>query len=349
MEIRLDETLKELRRNAGNTQEQLACHLGISVQAVSKWERGDGMPDIGLLPAIAAYYDTTVDTLLGCDRLRRDQDIAEFRRQAQVLLNQGKRQERLALCRAMQKKYPHDETVLNDLMHDLYNVDCRANGEEIIDIANRLLNANRYHYGAIQMLALTHSRLGNDQKAEEYARMISPHQDLLRIVLKGEALAEHCRWYFWKICDELYLTESCLTQCPQAGYTAEDRHNIRRAVRDSFSLVFPDGDFGFWEDRLARLSRDMAVSSAEMGETERALDELEEMCDHLEKLEGFTAIDHTSPMVRGLHYEAAQVCKSSEQSLASSYLSQLDSHPLFRSLADHPRLKGIKARLEALN
>ena len=40
MELNFSETMKNLRRERGNTQEELAAHLGISVQAVSKWERG---------------------------------------------------------------------------------------------------------------------------------------------------------------------------------------------------------------------------------------------------------------------------------------------------------------------
>ena len=162
MKLKISENLKRLRKERGNTQEDLANHLGISVQAVSKWERGDGFPDITLLPYIASYYEVTTDDVLGCNDLRKQEDLAEFEEKAQVLINKGKRKERLALCRDVQKKYPHEEIVLDNLMHDLFSTGATKNSEEIIRIANMLLKSDslEYRYDAIQMLAFTYLKLG---------------------------------------------------------------------------------------------------------------------------------------------------------------------------------------------
>lgn len=57
-------TISSLRKAKGITQEELGNQVGISAQAVSKWENG-GVPDIELLPKIADYFETTIDNLFG--------------------------------------------------------------------------------------------------------------------------------------------------------------------------------------------------------------------------------------------------------------------------------------------
>lgn len=65
MDTRINETLARLRLESGLTQEEVANHLGITKAAVSKWECGQSMPDISLLPAIADLYSTSIDDLFG--------------------------------------------------------------------------------------------------------------------------------------------------------------------------------------------------------------------------------------------------------------------------------------------
>lgn len=65
MDTRINETLARLRSENGLTQEEAANHLGITKAAVSKWECGQSMPDISLLPAIADLYSTSIDDLFG--------------------------------------------------------------------------------------------------------------------------------------------------------------------------------------------------------------------------------------------------------------------------------------------
>ncbi|MDR2514732.1 MAG: helix-turn-helix domain-containing protein [Christensenellaceae bacterium] len=64
----MNETLKALRKARGLTQEQVAEALNLSPQAVGKWERGEALPDIQILPALAAYFCVSADRLLGIEK-----------------------------------------------------------------------------------------------------------------------------------------------------------------------------------------------------------------------------------------------------------------------------------------
>ena len=53
-----------MRKEKGVKQEELANYVGVSTQAVSKWENG-GVPDTDLLPKIADFFGVSIDTLFG--------------------------------------------------------------------------------------------------------------------------------------------------------------------------------------------------------------------------------------------------------------------------------------------
>ena len=63
MEIKISEVIRQRRRTMDISQETLAEHLGVSVQAVSKWETNASYPDITLLPKIAEYLKTDINSL----------------------------------------------------------------------------------------------------------------------------------------------------------------------------------------------------------------------------------------------------------------------------------------------
>ena len=66
-EHNLNKNIAELRKDAGLTQEQLATKLGLSYQAVSKWENGLSCPDVMLLPRLAEIFGVSIDALFGLE------------------------------------------------------------------------------------------------------------------------------------------------------------------------------------------------------------------------------------------------------------------------------------------
>lgn len=64
--VKINEQIAFLRKQKGLTQEELANALGVTNQAVSKWESAQCCPDIQLLPAIADFLEVSIDELLGC-------------------------------------------------------------------------------------------------------------------------------------------------------------------------------------------------------------------------------------------------------------------------------------------
>jgi len=60
----ISSNLKKLRKEKSLTQNGLAEIIGVSPQAISKWERGESLPDASLWPILSALYETTIDAIL---------------------------------------------------------------------------------------------------------------------------------------------------------------------------------------------------------------------------------------------------------------------------------------------
>ena len=77
MEQSLGKRIIENRKRLGLTQDRLAEQLGVTAQAVSKWENNQSCPDITLLPKLAEIFEVSTDALLGIEKIREAEVIDE--------------------------------------------------------------------------------------------------------------------------------------------------------------------------------------------------------------------------------------------------------------------------------
>lgn len=104
MNVQIAQRLAELRRAKGYSQEALANELGLSRQAVSKWERAESSPDTENLIALARLYGVSLDDLLNVDKDVEDDVAFENAERAEKTARaQAEREEALREQRAHQE------------------------------------------------------------------------------------------------------------------------------------------------------------------------------------------------------------------------------------------------------
>ena len=123
MELLIGEKIRRLRRERDLTQEEVAAHLGVSFQSVSKWERGDGYPDITMLPALANYFGVSVDALLGMSEIEKKQAYETINQTWAENNRNGSHRENVALMRRSLKTFPNDALLLVQLSASLEKLD----------------------------------------------------------------------------------------------------------------------------------------------------------------------------------------------------------------------------------
>ena len=188
MQVNIGEKIKALRKTTGRKQEDLATALGVTPQAVSRWEANGGYPDIEMIPAIANYFHITIDELFGYNN-DRDIIIQKYNDKAQRLINNNDDMtECIALMRRGLDEFP-DRVDFKTKLACALNMQDSKNKCDVPNIfleeAAKLYEELLAHdQSCIIPLLSIYSMLGEHEKAEKKASK-QPDLELCRQVLLG--------------------------------------------------------------------------------------------------------------------------------------------------------------------
>lgn len=186
MHIKLGEKIKELRKRDGRKQEDLANALGVTAQAVSRWESGVGYPDMNMIPAIANYFHVTIDALFGYHH-DRDTKLQDYIKKAHLYLieNAGDLTECIYFIKKCLEEFPSEPELQMCLAQALHSKGIEEAEkpnpylEEAVALYEKLSEQNS---SAIMSLLDAYSLLGEYDKAEKKA-LEQPKIELCREVL----------------------------------------------------------------------------------------------------------------------------------------------------------------------
>ena len=173
----LAENLKSLRKAKDFTQEEVAEILNVSPQSVSKWERGETLPDITLLPALANLFKTSVDALIGMDRINNRQTRDAIFTAGHDHLRNGDIKAAVDVYSEALKTFPDDIGVMSDLAIALALDGDPENLARAVALCERVLTgyqAGKVQYTTRAALCFIYMKAGDQDKAVAAARNL-PH------------------------------------------------------------------------------------------------------------------------------------------------------------------------------
>ena len=119
MQLNLGQKIRELRHRDGRKQEDLANSLGVTCQAVSRWEANGGYPDMEMIPSIANYFNVSIDELFGYSKERDEKLKAIIAKAEQAINNQGDMTECIEMLRSASEEFPSEPQVFIKLGYAL--------------------------------------------------------------------------------------------------------------------------------------------------------------------------------------------------------------------------------------
>jgi len=159
--MKLGEKIKLLRKQKNISQEVFANYLGISFQAISKWENGNTMPDVTMIPAIASFFGVSTDELFDFNLLEMEKQVDAICLEAyKYRFSDTEKSERI--LREGLKRFPGNDIILNNL---LYTLDYQTRADEVITLCKTLIESTRddsVKYDACRILASCYKENGQN-------------------------------------------------------------------------------------------------------------------------------------------------------------------------------------------
>lgn len=185
MQVNIGEKIKELRKRDGRRQEDLANALGITAQAVSRWEAGTCYPDLSLIPAIANYFHVSIDALFGYQNDREGKINAYAQEALRRMFNGEDAADTIQFLRKCLEEFPGEPKLLKHLAGAL-----QAKGYQEADPKNPYLEEAAAIYEELSIrdpevvdsLLSVYARMGELEKAENKASS-QPRVELSKEVL----------------------------------------------------------------------------------------------------------------------------------------------------------------------
>ncbi|MCH5193470.1 MAG: helix-turn-helix transcriptional regulator [Oscillospiraceae bacterium] len=329
--ILFGENLKKLRKGNDLTQEQLADILGVSPQAVSRWEIGTTYPDITMLPTIANYFDVTLDDLIGMDKIKEESSTEKIFDEYRVNFSKGRVDKNIELLREALKRYPKNEQLLFCYAASLSSCmekdgrkltedEIKQNTLEAIKVDERLLESCTdlsLRISTIKELSFHYNKIGETEKAIELAESLpgiwQTGTTILDNFYTGEKRVRFLQDTILNLADAMYHAVIPLSDLNYENdeLTTEERiEMIGKCIR-IFETIFENGDYYFYSVRMSDMYRYTAAMDMLIGRHEEAL-------SHLEAAAKYAVMNDTLPekgtytslLINGLEFDLGNTAKN---------------------------------------
>ena len=171
----MGQIIKTLRKQCGLTQEELAEKIGVTSQAVSKWENDAGLPDISQIVPLASVFHVKTDVLFGLDPEGAEAAIAKTK--ALVNLPETDNERAIALWSELLALYPQNDKIRFQLAKVYTSRNQKGDYERAIALYEKILDESTdsgLRLRVYGMLCFSYNRIGDMKTAVRIAKLCGP-------------------------------------------------------------------------------------------------------------------------------------------------------------------------------